>query len=57
MLPRELVEEFVGADRSTRPHVLETPSYAFDCLPIVLTLPVEILREGIVVLRNRRSIR
>jgi hypothetical protein len=48
MLSRELVQEYVGWDNSTGLHVLETPSYAFDRLLIVLTFPLEIIREGVV---------
>lgn len=48
MLPRELVQEFVSGDRPARLHVLETSSHPFDRLLIILTLPLEIIREGIV---------
>ena len=48
MLLREVVEEFVSGDRPTCLHVLETSSHALNCLLIVLTLPLEIIREGVI---------
>ncbi len=44
----EVVEELVGGDGSACLHVLEPSSRAFDRLLIVLPLPIEIVREGIV---------
>lgn len=48
MLPGELVQEFVSGDCPTCLHVLKTSSHALDGLLIVLTLPLEIIGEGVV---------
>jgi hypothetical protein len=48
MLLGEIVQEFVGGDRPTCLHVLKTLSHTFDGLLIVLTLPLEIVRQGVV---------
>ena len=48
MLSGEVVKELVAGDGSSCLHVLQPSSHAFDRLQIVLPLPIEIVREGIV---------
>lgn len=48
MLLGELVQEFVGGNRPACLYVLKTSSYAFDGLLIVLTLPLEMVRQGVI---------
>jgi hypothetical protein len=48
MLLGELVQEFVGRDSATSVHILKAPSYAFHCLLVVLTLPLEVIAEDVI---------
>jgi hypothetical protein len=48
MLPRELIEEFVGCLAATGLHVLVAMADAFDGFLVILTLPVEVVRQDVV---------
>src|SRR5207249_7299438 len=48
MLPRKLIEEFLGGLRATCLHVLEALPDGFNSFLIILALPFEVLREHVV---------
>ena len=48
MLPREVVEELAGRPAATGFHILVALADAFDGLLVVLTFPLEIVRQNVV---------